>query len=281
MTQGVDSIDARSLRLPVTPQRAVMLAAYATSIAFCIAIQNYWIGLPALALATMLISTDPDPRLRRRMGVMLWCVAVLAILDINTSLTNANFLRVGMIFASVVVVPGVVLGRTDPGVIRYRILPRSFRWLDIIYVLISIPLTMGILKLYLWITPDLPLQWPLNEIHDREQIQRLFVGINLVGIWDELFFINVSYAVTRSLFGFKLSNVVQSVLYTSVLYDMAFIGAGPLIVFFFAWTQGAMFEKSESLLLVLIVHLIVDAFLVAAIIGYYYPGHSFDYLWLH
>ena len=51
------------------------------------------------------------------------------------------------------------------------------------------------------------------------------------------------------------------------------------IVFAFAWTQGAMFEKSESLLWVLIVHLIVDYFLVAMIVQTYYPGYGLDFLW--
>jgi len=281
LTLTADSIDARRLNLPLNPQRAVMLGAYATAIVFCIAVQNYWMGVPAFALAAMLISTDPEPRLRRRMGMLLVCVGILAVADINTDLSNANFLRVGIPFATVIVLPGIVLGRTDPGVIRYRFWPRKFRWLDILYVVISIPLAWAILKFYWMVTPAQPLQWTLPELPDREQVQRLFVGINMVGIWDELFFVNVSFAVTRSLFGFKLSNAVQAVLYTAVLNDMAFIGAGPFIVYFFAWTQGTMFEESDNLLYVLLVHLIVDAFLVAAIIGCYYPGHSFDYLWLH
>ncbi len=276
-----DTIDSRSLHLPVTPQRAVMLGSYATAIVFCIAIQNYWIGVPAFGLAAMLSSTDPDIRLRRRMGTLLLCVGILAVADIDTVLSNANFLRLAIPFTAVIIIPGVVLAYTDPEVIRYRFWPRRFRWLDIIYMAISIPLSWGILKLYWWITPIQPAQWFLPAIPDPEQIQRLFVGINLVGIWDELFFVNVSFQVIRSLFGFKLSNAVQAVFYTSVLNDMAFIGAGPVIVYIFAWTQGAMFEESENLLYVLIVHLIVDAFLVAAIIGYYYPGHSFDLLWLH
>jgi hypothetical protein len=53
---------------------------------------------------------------------------------------------------------------------------------------------------------------------------------------------------------------------------MAFTGAGPFIVYLFALTQGAMFKESDSLLYVLVVHLIVDAFLFAAILHHYYPG---------
>jgi hypothetical protein len=42
-----------------------------------------------------------------------------------------------------------------------------------------------------------------------------------------------------------------------------------------------MFERSENLLFVLIVHLVVDFFLVAAIVSSSYPGYGFDYLWRH
>jgi hypothetical protein len=40
-----------------------------------------------------------------------------------------------------------------------------------------------------------------------------------------------------------------------------------------------MFEKSESLLWVLLVHLIVDYFLVAFIVQTYYADYGLDFLW--
>ncbi len=63
-------------------------------------------------------------------------------------------------------------------------------------------------------------------------------------------------------------------IYTSVLHKMAFTGHGTWIVYLFALTQGVMYEKSRVLLYVLIVHLIVDVFLVLAILQYHYPTHS-------
>jgi hypothetical protein len=64
------------------------------------------------------------------------------------------------------------------------------------------------------------------------------------------------------------------VIYTAVLYDMAFTGIGPILVFIFALTQGTMFEESENLVYVILVHLIVDAFLFSGIVDFYYPGYS-------
>lgn len=74
---------------------------------------------------------------------------------------------------------------------------------------------------------------------------------------DELFFINTCFAILRSLFPFWTANLAQSVIYTAVLYDMAFTGWGPLFVFTLAITQGLMFERSRILIYVLAVHLIV------------------------
>jgi hypothetical protein len=66
---------------------------------------------------------------------------------------------------------------------------------------------------------------------------------------------------------------VQAVLYTAVLFDMAFAGIGPLLVYLFALTQGSMFEESENLLYVLVVHLIVDYFLYWEIVTGHYPSY--------
>ena len=118
----------------------------------------------------------------------------------------------------------------------------------------------------------MPTHWPLPARHDPGQVWRLIIGINCVGIWDELFFINTIYAILRSLYSAPIANLAQAVVYTSVLYDMAFTGIGPLVIYGFALTQGMMWEKSRCLLFVLAVHVIVDVFLVMAILRHYYPG---------
>ena len=110
--------------------------------------------------------------------------------------------------------------------------------------------------------------------HLETGVRRLVAGINCVGIWDELFFVNTVYGLLRGVFPARIANPAQAVVYTSVLYDMAFTGHGVWIVYLFALTQGLMYEKSRVLLWVLIVHLIVDLWLVLAIVQWHYPGHS-------
>jgi hypothetical protein len=129
-------------------------------------------------------------------------------------------------------------------------------------------------RLYVQLSPEVTRNWILPPTPETEALWRLFLGINAVGIWDELFFVNTSFAILRSIFPFQIANLTQGVLYTAVLYDMAFTGVGPAFVYAFALTQGALYERAENLITVLIVHLIVDYFLFQEIVASYYPGIS-------
>lgn len=273
-----------SLDLPLTRPRIALLACFAAATILLIPAHQHLIGAVFATAALVLLLRDPEPKLRRRVGVLLGCVVLLAICDINTSLSSENFLHVGLFFTAVIVLPGLIQRFGDRGVIRYRFLPERWRWHDVIYTILSIPLAWLVLKGYEWgnrewLNHELFEQWSMPAEADAGEIRRLFIGINLVGIWDELFFVNVCFALFRSLFRFPVANAMQAVIYTAVLFDMAFVGLGVFIVFAFAWTQGSMFEKSEGLLWVLVVHLIVDFFLVAMIVQHYYPDYGLDFLW--
>jgi hypothetical protein len=273
-----------SLELPFTKSRIAMLVSFALATILLIPAHQFIAGGIFAIVCVILIAQDPEPQLRRRIGILLGCVILLGVTDINPSLSNENFLKVGIPFTLVIALPGVIQYFGDRGIIRYRFWPKIWRKQDIIYTILSIPLAWVVLKSYDWgnrtfFEDELFRHWLLPAEPDAMEIRRLFIGINLVGIWDELFFVNVCFALFRSLFQFRVANTMQAVVYTAVLFDMAFTGCGVFIVFAFAWTQGAMFEKSESLLWVLIVHLIVDYFLVAMIVQTYYPGYGLDFLW--
>lgn len=273
-----------SLELELTPRRIAMLSCFAIATVLLIPASQFLIGGLILAICVYLVATDSEPKLRRRISILMGCIVILAACDINTSLSNENFLQVGIPFTLVIVLPAILSHFGDKGIIRYRFWPVHWRKQDVIYTILSIPLAWVVLKSYEWgnrtfFEDELFRHWAMPEEPDTGEIRRLFIGINLVGIWDELFFVNTCFALLRSLFKFRAANVIQAVIYTAVLYDMAFTGCGIFIVFAFAWTQGAMFEKSESLLWVLIVHLIVDYFLVAFIVQTYYPDYGLDFLW--
>jgi len=132
-----------------------------------------------------------------------------------------------------------------------------------------------VIELYFFhLNPGIAAHWTLPPVYDSSAVHRLVAGINLVGIWDELFFVNIVYGLLRGVFPARIANPAQAVVYTAVLQDMAFTGHGVWIVYVFALTQGFMYEKSRVLLYVLVVHLIVDLFLVLAILQWHYPGQS-------
>ncbi|MDF1657306.1 MAG: hypothetical protein P1U58_06815 [Verrucomicrobiales bacterium] len=273
-----------SLELELTPKRKAMLASFALATVLLIPAHQFILGAIFAAVSIWLIATDPELKLRRRMGILMGCVILLGAIDINPSLSNQNFVALTIPFTLVIVVPAIIQHFGDRGIIRYRFWPVHWRKQDVIYTILSIPLAWVILKSYEWgnlefFNNELFKQWYMPPEADAGEIRRLFIGINLVGIWDELFFVNTCFALFRSLFQFRVANAMQAVIYTAVLFDMAFVGCGIFIVFIFAWTQGSMFEKSESLLWVLIVHLIVDYFLVAFIVQAYYPDYGLDFLW--
>ena len=250
----------------------VAVAAFAVSAALLIPLAWWVPGLAAWLLAAALTMRHPLRVFRLRMGVLLGSVLVLAIVPIGTEFSNTNFLRIGLAFCAAAAGPYVILRRWDPGVIEYTLWPRRWQATEIFYALTSIPLAWFVVHWYFFVaTPEMPLQWPIVHTSPAAQIWRLFFGINSIGIWDELFFINTVYAVLRSMFSSRVANLAQAVVYTSVLNDMAFVGVGPVLIYAFALIQGVVYERTRALVYVLFVHLVVDAFLIKAILHYHQP----------
>jgi hypothetical protein len=255
---------------PVVP-----LVAFCAAAVLLIPVEHFPSGLAAWTLAAVLTALQPDPRVRRNLSVLLACILALAFAPIHTDLSTPHFFTLGGSFLAVVLGPALFMRWKAPGEVRWRLWPVQFSWRDLIYTLISIPLAWGVIEVYFfYLNPELPTHWPLPAEFSGDAIRRLAIGINCVGIWDELFFINTVYAILRGVFPARIANPAQAVVYTSVLYDMAFTGHGAWIVYAFALTQGIMYEKSRVLMYVLIVHLIVDLFLVMAIVQYHYPTRS-------
>ncbi|MCA9839001.1 MAG: hypothetical protein KC422_18945 [Trueperaceae bacterium] len=231
--------------------------------------------LASLGFVYFLQKEAPDRRLKYL--ALAIPLAILALAPIDTGLGFAHILTLVIIFSAVLVIPYLLL--EGKNIISYKLFPERLDPLDLIYTLVSIPLAWGALTLYLKImSPEVPYNWVLSPEPEGLELFKLFMGINGVGIWDELFFVNTSYAILRSLFPYRTANLAQSVIYMSILYDMAFSGWGPLFVYILALTQGAMYERSKALIWVLLVHLIVDYFLFQIIVSTYYPDLS---VWWH
>jgi hypothetical protein len=269
----------------VTPvlskQQFLSVCCFCAATVLLIPLEMFYAGAVVWALGVITLFRQHDAGFRRRMGVLFVCIALLSVAPIHTDRSNAHFLWLSLFFGAVVIVPFLILRKTDPGAIDYRFWPEQLRRMDILYTLISIPLAWIVLSGYFfWLSPEVPDNWPMPQPYTSEGRLRLFVGINAVGIWDELFFVNTVFAILRSCMPFRYANIAQAFVYTSVLNDMAFTGIGPFVVGYFALTQGFMYEKSKCLFYVLLVHIIVDYFLIEAILYYHYPDMSHVIRWL-
>ena len=267
-----------ALKILETPQSLIpLICLLVTSVVWIVFAAPLLGALFATGFVVSLLR-EPLSRVLRYLALAA-SVIVLAVAPINTDTSNQHILILGSAFLAAVILPTLILWRQRPHVITFKLLPDYFDWVELVYTLSAVPLAWGAFQLYFFVlSPEVPYNWTLPAEPQNEPLLRLFLGINAVGIWDELFFINVSYAIIRSLFPYLTANLAQSVLYTAVLWTMAFRGFGLLFVYVFAFTQGAMYERSRSLLWVLIVHLIVDYFLFQAIVSAYYPNFK---VWWH
>jgi hypothetical protein len=253
----------------------IALAAFCIATVLLVPLAWYIPGFAFWFLSAALTFRARDARLRLNLGILLGCIAVLAFAPIHTGLDERHVAILASCFAAVILGPIAVMGIVAPGELQWHFWPRHVAKRDLIYTAVCIPLTWAMIKLYFFhLNPNLAAHWVLPASHNMHAVQRLVVGINCVGIWDELFFVNIVYGLLRGVFPARIANPAQGVVYTSVLYDMAFTGHGMWIVFLFALTQGVMFEKSRVLLWVLVVHLIVDVWLVLAILQWHYPGRA-------
>ncbi len=234
-------------------------------------------GAPFVGMFLVSLGRE-TPYRRKRYLALAASLLVLALAPISTDTSFRGFLLLGGCFTLVLILPTLLLrGEDSPVTFAFR--PRHLEPLELLYTLLAVPLAWGVLWLYFGVlSPEVPFNWTLPPEPDTGELLRLFIGINLVGVWDELFFINIGYAVLRQLFGPRTANLAQAVIYTTVLWTMAFRGVGPIFVYLFALTQGAMYERSRVLLWVLVVHLIVDYFLFQRIVSAYYPDFS---VWWH
>ncbi|WP_461175053.1 CPBP family intramembrane metalloprotease [Arthrobacter sp. Z1-9] len=106
--------------------------------------------------------------------------------------------------------------------------------------------------------------WP--AVSDPEGIARLFLGTNVLGIWDELFFICTAFTLLRRHLPDWQANLFQAVLFTSFLWELGFHSWAPFFIFPFALLQARLFTITKSLSYIVSVHLLFDFVLFLVLI---------------
>ncbi len=197
-------------------------------------------------------------------------LGVLGLIPITTDISYLNFLRMGTALGFAVLFPYLVSRFVyKENAVKFKF-HHGRRWFkrEILYIFLTIIIAYLVIPFYLRNTGAY-LNWTVDL--DPASIFRLFIGTNSLGIWDELFFVSTVLGILRRFLNFAWANVIQSVLFTSFLYELGFTGWGFIMIFVFALIQGIVFKKTDSLLYVITIHLSLDLILFLALIHAHHP----------
>lgn len=255
------------LSTSIVPALLVCLAAPAFFV-----VQQQWLGWALLAagLALALASerrqvTASGPSLTRDLSLIAIGLLIVSSIALKAELDDLAMVRFALALGGAVVVPYVV----SRWVYRDRAISFPWRggtrWKPWQWAWLAAVLVLGWLILpFYFITSGVYMNWP--AVHEWHEIGRLFVGVNAVGAWDELFFICTVYALLRRHFPNWQANGLQAIVFVAFLWELGYQSWGPVLTIPFALLQGWLFGRTRSLAYVLTVHLLFDLIVFLVIV---------------
>ncbi|MDC7120025.1 CPBP family intramembrane metalloprotease [Cellulomonas fimi] len=222
-------------------------------------------------VAGILLALVVDRALGRDLAVVGLGMAIITTISLEADLSDAGIARFAVVLSAAVLVPYVVhryVFRQDA--IRFPV-RTGRRWTrtQVVYLLVVVLLAYLILPWY-FLGSGAYLNWPV--VDTGQEVARLFVGVNAVGIWDELFFICTVLALLRVHFPFPVANVLQAAVFVSFLWELGYREWGPLLTVPFALVQGWIFRKTASLTYVVSVHLLFDLVVFMVLVHAHEPS---------
>jgi membrane protease YdiL (CAAX protease family) len=266
-TQLADPPTRRALSWKLLPA-----AALSASAVFLFVLQLALPGYLLLA-ASVVLAAAIDRPLARHLLLIATGVVILSLVPLNADLTLSHMALMGGALGLAVLTPWAV----STYVYRERIIRfpvrtgRPWSLVARLYLVGVVVLGYLVLPFYL-ISTGVYQNWP--DASDPSVFVRLFIGINAVGIWDELFFICTTFTLLRRHFPDWLANVLQAVIFSSFLWEIGYQAWGPLLTFPFAMLQGYTFSLTKSLSYVVSVHLLFDLVLFLTLVH----AHNRDWL---
>ena len=225
------------------------------------AVLLFWLEWKPAGYAVLLAGIVVGFLVHRALGRDLLLIGaglgIISTISVAADISYLNIVIMGTVLALAVILPYVGSRFVfKDHVVRFPIRTGQ-KWtrLEKWYLVIVVALGYLILPLY-FIGTGAYLNWPAVSAPD--ELARLFVGVNAVGIWDELFFICTCFALLRRHFPMWQANLLQAVIFVSFLWELGYKGWGPLMTFPFALLQAWTFTKTKSLTYVVCVHLIFD-----------------------
>ena len=198
-------------------------------------------------------------------------LGILGATRINTDISYGHMVEMGIALFLALAIPYTISRYIyKDHLVRFRF-HHGRRWYrkEIVYVLLTAVAAYFLIPFYLRDTAAY-LNWSVEP--GASNIIRLFVGTNVLGIWDELFFVSTVLGIFRKFLIFLWANLAQSILFASFLYELGFTGWGFGMIFLFALLQGYVFKKTDSLLYVISIHLTLDFILFLALIHAHHPA---------
>lgn len=261
---------------PPTPTTRLGVLALATTSASAvplIALQEFLIGLAVLLLGLGL-ALVADRTLFRSLVAVGTGLVILSVTPLEAELTDTGMLRFTVVLGGAVVLPTLLARRlVAPDAVTFP-LRTGRRWARSQWVYLAAVVVIGYLLLpFYFVGSGSYRNWP--AVATAGEIGRLFVGVNAVGIWDELFFVCIVFALYRRHVPWWQANLLQAVVFVSFLWELGYRSWGPLLTIPFALVQGWIFARTASLAYVVTVHLLFDAVVFAVLVHAHNP-HLFD-----
>ena len=233
-----------------------------------------WVGYIALAaglsLAVVSDRIGASAGLAKDLLLIAVALAAVSLISLEADISPMGMVRFTLALGAAVVIP-YSLSRW---VFKDHFITFPLRlerwtgpqWLYLVGVIIAAYL---ILPFY-FISSGVWQNWP--TVLEWHEIARLFVGVNAVGIWDELFFICTCYVLFMRHFRPWLANVLQAAIFVSFLWELGYREWGPLLTIPFALVQGLVFTITRrNLLYVVVLHLLFDAVVFLVIVHAHHP----------
>jgi len=237
---------------------------------FLLPLAGYAMLLAGLVAAWLTDRSGRTSRLLPDLFLIALGQAIISTISLEADISYPAMLRFAVVLGAAVAVP-YVISRYWYGdrVIRFP-WRAGRRWTRTQWIyLVAVTVTGWLVLPFYFITSGVYQNWP--TVTEPDEIARLFVGVNAVGTWDELFFICTVFALLRRHFPTWQANLLQTVVFVSFLWELGYQSWGPLLTIPFALIQGYTFKLTKSLTYVLVVHLIFDA-VVFCVIVYAHTG---------
>ncbi len=218
----------------------------------------------------LILAVAVDRALARDLGLIALGQAIISTISLRADLSDAGMARFTLALGLAVLVPWAL----DRWVTRQRIITfpvmTGRRWTRAQWIYLGVVVVAGYLILpFYFLGSGAYLNWP--DLSGDTDIARLFVGVNAVGLWDELFFICTVFALLCRHFPVPLANVLQAMVFVSFLWELGYREWGPALTIPFALVQGWIFARFKSLGYVLAVHLLFDAVVFAVLVHGHHP----------